>query len=74
MIVWKSNVDVLKMLKDAGFSSKRIQVENLIGQASVQQIRVGKMVGIKTLDKICDMLNVQPSELIEFKLRRQSDF
>ena len=66
MIKWKNNLNIMQLLKDCGYNSKVILDENLIGQASVQKMRTGKMVGIITLDRICRLTGRQPGDLIEY--------
>lgn len=58
-------VDVLEMLKDAGFSSYRIRKEGLINQTALQKLREGKMIAWEQLDNICTLLNCQISDLIQ---------
>lgn len=64
MIVYKINV--LEALKEAGYNTTRILKENLISQSAVQQIRKGEPVGIKTLDKLCKLLDMQPGNIIKY--------
>ena len=56
---------ILEMLENAGYSNKRIVKEKLLTGDALQQLRENKMVGIKTLGKICDLLEVQPHILIK---------
>lgn len=64
MIIYK--IDVLETLKEAGYNTTRILKENLISQSAVQQIRKGEPVGIKTLDKLCRLLDMQPGNIIKY--------
>jgi DNA-binding Xre family transcriptional regulator len=64
MFVYKINV--LESLDEAGYNTTRILRENLIGQSSMQKIRKGEVVGIKTLDKICELLDMQPGNIIKY--------
>lgn len=59
--------DVLKLLKDKGYSTYRIRQENLINQTALRDLKSGKMVGIITLDKICSLLEVQPYYFMEWQ-------
>ena len=63
MIKWK--VDVMAMLKDAGYSTYRIRRENLMGQMMLTKIRKGEIPSWSTLDNICEWLHCQPGDLIE---------
>ena len=64
MIVYK--IDVLETLKEAGYSSKRLRNENLLGENAIQSIRMGKMVGMNSLNKICKILDMQPGNIIKY--------
>ena len=59
-------IDVMAALKEKGYSSTRIRNEKLIGQSYLQQLRHGEMVSWATLDKICELLDCQPADLIEY--------
>lgn len=59
-------VDVLEELKKKGYSSTRIRNEKLIGQSYLQQLRHNELVSWKTFDTICELLECQPADLIEY--------
>ena len=60
------NIDVLGTLKESGYNSTRILKENLISQSAVQKIRKNEMVGIKTIEKLCELLDMQPGNIIKY--------
>ena len=62
----KYKIDILAELKKIGYSSTRIREEKLIGQSYLQQLRHGELVSWKTFDTICELLNCQPADLIEY--------
>lgn len=64
MLVYK--IDVLDTLKESGYNSTRILKENLISQSAVQRLRKNEMVGIKTLEKLCELLDMQPGNIIKY--------
>jgi len=59
-------IDVMGALKEAGYSSTRIREEKIIGQSYLQQIRHGELVSWKTMDTICELLNCQVGDLVEY--------
>lgn len=65
MIVYK--IDVIKELKDAGYNTGRILRENILSQSSMQRIRRGIPIGPKTLDKLCQLLDMQPGNILKYK-------
>ncbi len=62
----KYKIDVLETLKESGYNSTRILKENLISQSAMQKIRKNEMVGIKTLEKLCELLDMQPGNIIKY--------
>lgn len=64
MIVYK--IDVIETLKESGYNSTRILRENLVSQSAMQKIRQGEMVGIKTLETLCRLLDMQPGNIIKY--------
>lgn len=68
-IVYK--IDVLKALKEKGYTSyvlshKDEMGENYIGQRQLQQIRNGEIISTACLDKLCKLLDCQPGDIIEY--------
>ena len=58
--------DVLALLKAAGYPSTRIRAEKLLGQSYVQQLRKGELISWAALNKVCALLDCQPSDLLEY--------
>lgn len=65
MLAYK--IDIIKTLKENGYNSTRILKENILSQSAMQKIRNNEMIGIKTLEQICEILNIQPGDIIENK-------
>ena len=59
-------IDIFAALKERGYTSTRIQRENLISNQTSQNIRAGKPITTDTLNKICAMLKCQPGDILEF--------
>lgn len=64
MLTYK--IDVLETLKESGYNTTRLRKEQIVGESAIQSLRKGEMVGIKTLEKICDMLDMQPGNIIKY--------
>lgn len=71
MLVYK--IDVIETLKESGYNSTRILRENILGQATMQKLRRGEMVGIKSIDKICELLDMQPGNIIKYVEDKQKN-
>lgn len=59
-------IDVLKALKEKGYTQFRIREEKLIGQSYLQQIRKGEIVSKSCLETLCEILECQPGDLLEY--------
>lgn len=64
MLAYK--IDVLETLKESGYNSTKILRENLLNQSAMQKLRRGEMVGIKTIEKLCQLLDMQPGNIIKY--------
>lgn len=62
----KYKVDVLAALKAAGYSTYRIREEKLLAEATVQKIRIGRLVSWEQVGKLCALLGCQPGDLVEY--------
>ena len=62
MFVYK--IDVLQELKEAGWNTNRMRQEKVLSQATIHQLREGTIVGIIALDRICELLDLQPGNII----------
>ena len=62
----KYRIDIIAALKEAGYNTSRIRKEKIMGEAMLQKIRSGQMVSWAILDTICDLLDCQPGDLIEY--------
>ena len=66
MISYK--MDTFKKLSNHGFNQIRIQKENLLPGRTITNIRAGKNITSKTLNKICVMCSFQLGDIIEVVL------
>ena len=59
-------IDILNALKEKGYNTNRIRKEKIMGEAMLQKIRSGQMVSWATMETLCELLNCQPADLIEY--------
>ncbi len=64
MIAYK--FDVLEKLKENGYTTHSLRKEKLLPESAIQALRSGKMIGIKTLNELCRLLNMQPADIIKY--------
>lgn len=63
----KYKIDVLPALKDAGYNTTRLRREKILSESTIQALRIGKMVSIENISRICSMLGCQPGDILEYK-------
>ena len=60
-------IDILQELKNAGYSSYRLQKEKLLATSTLNKLRSGDTtITVVSLNAICDMLECQPGDLLEW--------
>lgn len=64
MIVYK--IDVLQELKNKGYNTGRLRREKILPEKTLQDIRNGKIIGMKSLNIICGLLDYQPGTIIKY--------
>ena len=63
-IVYK--IDILKALKEKGYNTTKLRTEKIIGESYLTQIRKGEIVSTACLDKLCQLLECQPGDILEY--------
>ena len=73
----KYRIDVIKALKEKGYTSTIIKRDNLLPSQTLQNIKSGKTltalkeggnITIDTLNRLCIMLRCQPSDIIRCEI------
>lgn len=64
--MFKFKTDIIELLKEKGYNTTKIRREKLIGEKTMQDMKAGIVPGIKTLDTLCRILDVQPGDIIEY--------
>lgn len=59
-------IDVLAALKEKGFSTYKLRQEKLLGESVIQQIRRGELVSWPNMTRLCQLLQCQPGDILEF--------
>ena len=62
----KYKVDVLSALKEKGYNTNKIRTEGLLSQSTLQKFRQQQGVSWENLETLCDLLECQPADLIEW--------
>ena len=57
---------MLKLFEERKITSYTMKKDNVIGQASWKKIHEGGHIDTRTLDALCNYLDCQPGDLLEF--------
>ena len=63
-IVYK--IDILAALKEKGYNTNRLRKEKLLSEGVIQSLRENKYIALQNISKICELLDYQPSDLLEY--------
>lgn len=63
MLIYKN---ILEKLKANGYSSYTLMKHGLLSQSTLTCIRQGKPISTASLDVICQLLDCQPGEVLEY--------
>lgn len=59
-------IDVLQTLKEKGYNTNRLRKEKILAESTIQKLRENKPISWENISKICDLLNCQPGDLLEY--------
>ena len=59
-------IDILQALKEKGFNTTRLRREKLLAEGTIQKLREKKPINWDNIARLCDMLDCQPGDLIEY--------
>lgn len=59
-------IDVLQALKDKGYTTYKLRKDKILSESTIQKLRNNMGVAWENLEILCDLLNCQPGDLIEY--------
>lgn len=65
MIQYK--VDILTALKEKGYNTNRLRKEKLLAESTIQQLRENKLVSWANIARLCNLLECQIGDILEYK-------
>ena len=65
-IQYKPGLDIVAMLKAAGYTTYRLRREHLISESALTKMRGHVLPSWNELNTLCSLLKVQPWELLEY--------
>lgn len=64
---------MLKLMKERGITSYTCKRDNIIGQATYRKIKEGGDIDTRTIAKMCEVLNCQPGDILEYVRENEND-
>ena len=65
-IMLSYKIDILPALKAMGYTTTKLRAEKLIAEATIQNIRGKKPISWANIDKLCELLQCQPGDILEY--------
>lgn len=59
-------IDVLTALKEAGYNTNKLRKEKLLAEGVIQSLRENKPISWANIAKVCELLNCQPGDILEY--------
>lgn len=59
--------DILKLLKDNGWSAYRLSKERIISNGTISRLRNRQSVSTDTIDTICRLCDCQPGDIMRYE-------
>lgn len=60
-------IDILSELKEHGFSTYKLRKEKILAESTIQQLRNNELVSWANIARLCELLNCQPGDILEYK-------
>lgn len=64
---------LITKMKEAGMTSYTMKRDKIIGQATYKKIMQGGDIDTRTIDKLCEALDCQPGDILEYVPDTASD-
>lgn len=58
---------LINLMKQAGMTSYTVKKDKIIGQATYKKILEGGDIDTRTIAKLCELLNYQPGDILEYE-------
>ena len=59
-------IDVLEALNSKGYTTYKLRRNKLLGEGTIQKLRGGQGVAWNILETLCELLECQPADIIEY--------
>jgi putative transcriptional regulator len=59
-------IDILQALKEKGYNTNTLRKDKLISEGVIQSLRENKPISWSNISKVCELLQCQPGDIIEY--------
>lgn len=59
-------IDILAALKESGYNTNRLRQEKLLSEGVIQSLREHKAISLANISRICELLQCQPGDILEY--------
>lgn len=66
-------IDILSALKDRGYNTTRLRREKLLAEGVIQALRDKKPISWANISRICELLDCQPGDILEYNKDGESN-
>lgn len=66
-------IDLLDELKSKGYTAYRLRKEKLLSESTIQKLRTGSGVSWENIETLCELLNYQPGDILEYIKEKPED-
>ena len=66
IVLIRYKINVIDTLKNVGYSTYRIRKEHMFSEGTITKFRNSQPVAIDIIDKLCQLLDCQPGDLLEY--------
>lgn len=63
----KYKFNILSALKEKGYTPTRIRKEKIMSESTLQKFRDNEIVSIDNISRLCEILDCQPGDIIEYE-------
>ena len=64
--MFRYKINVIEELKQKGYNTNRIRKDHIMGESMLQKIRSGQLPSWATMEKICELLECDIGDIIEY--------
>ena len=62
----KYKFNILSALKEKGYNPTRIRKEKIMSESTLQKFRNNEIVSIDNISRLCEILDCQPGDILEY--------